>query len=122
MFGKRLRAIRKASDITQDEIADALKLDRTTIAKYENEDRLPDMQTVIAIADYFNISIDYLVGRKKDAKDKMAAAIIKRLEKHNILGDDEEFNNKIMKNCVNLVDIYLSGINIISGKSKGSDR
>ncbi|MBR2175652.1 MAG: helix-turn-helix transcriptional regulator [Clostridia bacterium] len=43
-----------------------LNLAQNTISQYETGVREPDFQTLIAIADYFNVSIDYLLGRTEN--------------------------------------------------------
>lgn len=63
MFKEILKELRKEKDISQTELAKSLKLARSTIAQYETGDRTPDYDTLKKIADYFNVSTDYLLGR-----------------------------------------------------------
>ncbi|MBZ9635559.1 helix-turn-helix domain-containing protein [Clostridium sp. FP1] len=62
-FNNRLRALRQDSDLTQDELSKALHIDRKTLSNYETAYRTPNIYLVIKMADYFNISTDYLLGR-----------------------------------------------------------
>ena len=62
-FQSVLKSLRKANGLTQDELAKILKISRSTIGMYENGSREPDYETLEAIADYFNVYIDYLLGR-----------------------------------------------------------
>lgn len=62
-FKDRLRALREDNDLTQTEVAEALNLTRTAIANYENAIREPDLKTLIKLADYFDVSLDYLLCR-----------------------------------------------------------
>jgi len=62
-FGKNLRILRKLKDITQDEMARAVNTSRSCISNYESGKRQPDAETIRTIADYFDVSIDYLMGR-----------------------------------------------------------
>ena len=62
-FQSVLKALRKAKGLTQDELAKVLKMSRSTIGMYENGSREPDYETLEVIADYFNVDIDYLLGR-----------------------------------------------------------
>ena len=62
-FGERLRKLRSDSHLTQEQLASVLNLSRSTVAYYESGMRSPDMQKLLLIADYFNISLDYLLGR-----------------------------------------------------------
>ena len=62
-FSQRLKKHRLLADITQESLATELQLTPSTIWKYENARRFPRLITLVNIADYFNISIDYLLGR-----------------------------------------------------------
>lgn len=62
-FQTVLKSLRKSNGLTQDELAKVLKVSRSTIGMYENGSREPDYETLEAIADYFNVDIDYLLGR-----------------------------------------------------------
>lgn len=60
----RLKELRQSKGITQKELARELGYaNQQSIANYENGGREPRLQTLIKLADYFNVSIDYLVGR-----------------------------------------------------------
>ena len=63
-FSKILRELRTTRDKTQDELAKALDVSKSAISMYENGNRKPDFETLEAIADYFNVDIDYLLGRE----------------------------------------------------------
>ncbi|MDO4609018.1 MAG: helix-turn-helix transcriptional regulator [Clostridia bacterium] len=63
LFGNRLRQLRKQSNLTQKELAAKLKLAFSTISMYERGIREPDFETTEAIADFFNVSMDYLLGK-----------------------------------------------------------
>lgn len=60
-FGQRLKELRKQSNISQAELAKAINRSRPTIAGYEIGDRLPDIETLKKISEYFNVSIDDLL-------------------------------------------------------------
>ncbi|EOO12773.1 helix-turn-helix domain-containing protein [Bacillus cereus] len=62
-FGNIIRDLRKQKGITQKELAQSLQLSESTIGMYERNERQPDYNTLIRIADYFNVSTDFLLGR-----------------------------------------------------------
>ena len=62
-FGQRLGMLRKERGYTQKTFAQELSVTERCIRAYENETRHPDYFGLIALADYFNVSLDYLVGR-----------------------------------------------------------
>lgn len=62
-FAENLRVLRARKNVSQEEMADSLKVDRKTISNWENNDTVPSFAIAIAIADYFGVSLDELVGR-----------------------------------------------------------
>ena len=62
----RIRELRKARRITQLKMALDLDMSQNTIGRYESGEREPGIAELIRIADYFRVSIDYLVGRTDD--------------------------------------------------------
>lgn len=62
-FGTVLRGLRVRYNMTQKMLGEALGLSESTIGMYEREQREPDFETLEAIADYFNVDMDYLTGR-----------------------------------------------------------
>lgn len=68
-FKDILRSLRRKARLTQAELADALGLSRSSISMYERGEREPDFETIELIADYFNVSMGYLVGWEEDPYD-----------------------------------------------------
>ena len=64
-FGKKLRLLRKLKGYTQEQLAEILNTTRSCISNYELGNRQPDNETVSAVADFFDVSIDYLMGRSE---------------------------------------------------------
>lgn len=62
MIGERLYDLRKDAGITQDELATILKINKHSISSYERNKSEPPDEIKIAIANYFGVSIDYLLG------------------------------------------------------------
>lgn len=62
----RLKELRKEKNISQLKLALDLSMNQNTISRYETEERQADYETLIKIADYFNVSIDYLLGRTEN--------------------------------------------------------
>lgn len=61
-FAEKLKALRSEKKVTQKQLAELLGVGRPTIAGYETKGKQPDFDKVIEIAEYFNVSIDYLLG------------------------------------------------------------
>ncbi len=63
ILAKRLKALREGRRIYQREMAEQLGLSFRGYQGYETNQTEPKLATLIAIADYYHVSIDYLVGR-----------------------------------------------------------
>ncbi len=59
----RLKELRKQKGVSQLKLAMDLSMNQNTISRYETGEREADYKTLIKIADYFNVSIDYLLER-----------------------------------------------------------
>lgn len=59
----RLKQLRKEKGISQQRLAMDLNVNQNTVSRYETGEREADYKTLIMLADYFNVSIDYLLGR-----------------------------------------------------------
>lgn len=65
-FAERLSILRNAKGLTMEQLGKDIGTTRATISNFENEQRKPSLDMVIKLADYFQVSIDYLVGRTDD--------------------------------------------------------
>lgn len=61
----KLKTLRKEHGYTQEQIADILNLTRSSIANYENGINEPSISILVAIADLYKVSLDWLTGRTK---------------------------------------------------------
>lgn len=69
-FGEVLKKLRRKKRLTQEEISGLLDMDRSNVANYEAGKRLPPVDSLIKIASYFNVSIDYLILGKEVRRNK----------------------------------------------------
>lgn len=63
LFRKRLKGFRKKNKMTQEDLAKEIKSNRSNIANYENGKNNPSIDALVKLADTFNCSTDYLLGR-----------------------------------------------------------
>ena len=63
-FGERLKELRQEKNIGQVELAAKIGVSKGIISLWEQGKREPTLSSLISIADYFNITIDYLIGRE----------------------------------------------------------
>ena len=62
LIGPRIRLLRKKKQISQEKLGIELNLSKTTISHYENESRIPSIETLIDIANYFEVDLNYILG------------------------------------------------------------
>ena len=65
---KKIKGLREDNDLTQAQIAEILMCDKSLYSKYERGEREIPLRLLVLLSDYYNVSLDYLVGRtnKKD--------------------------------------------------------
>ena len=65
-FSENLRRLRKAKDIKQETLAEAMNVSRQTVSKWENGTAMPDFKKLNALAEYFGVTMDELLGFNND--------------------------------------------------------
>lgn len=93
VFAIRLGQLRNAKKETQEELSEAIGVDRCTIAKYETQKRIPSYEHLVLLADYFNVSLDYLLGRTDIKTPNATVALI--CEHTGLSEDNIKFLNKL---------------------------
>lgn len=73
-FGNTILNLRKKKQITQEELAAELGVTAAAVSKWENNCTLPDIMMLCALADYFEVTTDELLGRQKEVKYALIAA------------------------------------------------
>ena len=68
-LSEKLRALRKKSGYTQEDISRKLNIQRQTYCNYENDTRTPPLETVVALAEIYHVSVDYLVRDSAASSD-----------------------------------------------------
>ena len=63
-IGKQMKELRKDMGLTQQQVADKLNISRVNYTRYETDVVCPDFDTLVDIADFFNVSLDYLFNRR----------------------------------------------------------
>lgn len=63
-FNERLAKARRDADYTQKQVSEILKISRSTLANYESGLREPDLDTLAKLADFYSVSVDWLLGTK----------------------------------------------------------
>ena len=91
---QNLKHLRKEAGISQQKLADAIRVSQPSINKYENHNIEPDIQILIRMAEYFNTTVDYLVGRTQErepsAASPMSESERKLLSKYRRLSKEQQ--------------------------------
>ncbi len=66
MFADTLKQLRESRGLTQRDLANQLQISKSAISMYENGEREPSFETLEAIADYFNVDMNMLIGNSKE--------------------------------------------------------
>ena len=66
MFGRKLKELRLERKINQSELGEIIGISPSTVGMYERDQRFPDKDILSKIADYFEVSVDYLLGRTNE--------------------------------------------------------
>ena len=83
LIGKKIKQMRRERDLTQEEVAAHLGVSFQSISKWERGDGYPDITMLPALANYFKVSIDELLGYRQSEREEELASIhadIKRLK------------------------------------------
>lgn len=103
----KLKELRQLKGISQQQLADVITVSQQSINKYENHGVEPDISTLIKIAGYFNVSLDYLLGRTeiKEMAEKTKLSELSE-DEANLIKAYRLLNEK-QKNCLlTIADSY----------------
>ena len=91
-LGNRIKFLRKRANITQSELAEKLNLSFGTISKYEKDEISIPSETLLKIANIFNVSTDFLLGRVdiKNESIAIAASIKDNVDLSDVSNEDKE--------------------------------
>ncbi|MBO5926506.1 MAG: helix-turn-helix transcriptional regulator [Clostridia bacterium] len=95
----RLKELRLSKGLTQKDVAEVIKVSPQSYGYYENWVNKPDPETLIKLADLFECSIDYLLGRENDfgvssENHNLTSSQIELLSVFNLLSNDDQ--NKVL--------------------------
>ena len=69
MFNDKIRYLRKHQELTQAEVADGINILQSTYSNYEQGTREPNLETLKKLANFFDVSIDYLLENDRGLSD-----------------------------------------------------
>ena len=73
-LSEKLYALRKERGLSQEQLAEGLKVSRQAISKWESGQSLPESDKLLALSEYFGVSLDYLLKEDRGEKGTQAPA------------------------------------------------
>ncbi len=108
MFGNKLKFLRERNGLTQEQLANKFNLLKSSISMYENNIRLPNVEVIKDFANYFNVSIDYLLDNEEknkiDDEIKEQEALKRALQKSGFMENNEDLTNEELDRLMRFVN------------------
>lgn len=101
IFGERFKQLRKEKDLTQEKLAKMFHLNKSSISRYEKGQQIPETETLKNFAEYFGVSIDYLLGR---TNERSVVLPVKHEFLPRLKPKDEKHIEKVIESIVNYLE------------------
>lgn len=113
MFGERLKLLRKQKHLTQEQLASIIGVERSSIGKYEGKTQvIPSDDIKYRIAEYFGVTVDYLLGRTDEPSIPVTASDLSDVEMQ-LIKDFRALNKQgkeyILQTMAMATSIYKNG-------------
>lgn len=106
-FNETLKKLRREKNLSQKELGNKLGLAESTIGMYEQGKRQPDYETLLKIADFFEVTLDFLLGNPKDAssiKEKEATYSISDPDLQIAFKDASDFSEEARRQAIDFIE------------------
>ena len=117
-FSQRLRLLRTQRGLTQQQLAQALGVSKSSVNMYERGEREPGLETLAAMADLFEVDLDELTGRTQPPPETAEERRVRMLARR-AAGLPQEEYDRILRNFEDTIDIYLRARGIAGGEEGG---
>ncbi len=105
ILGMRIKNLRETANLTQLDLAAQLNVSNTTLSQYESGQRVPSDDIKIKIAEFFNVSVDYLLG-KVDKKIKATPEVIPlSSEQQELLDATSDLPDEDLRKAIEYVEL-----------------
>lgn len=92
-IGATIRQLRQEQDITQEQLAEALGITSRAVSQWETDRTAPDISQLPALANFFDVTTDHLLGVDIKRKEEEVQKILKHIQKYQEQGDQESTAN-----------------------------
>lgn len=100
-LGEKIKTLRTNRGLTQTELAKKINIHYTHIGKYENDLQNPSTDTIKKIADYFSVSVDYLLGDENKGEIKVSFEDEELLKQFKAIEYMPENDKNVIKELIN---------------------
>lgn len=114
-LGEQITVLRSDRNMTQEDLAEKIGVSRQAVTKWEANESTPELAKIIALADFFGISLDKLVGRDESLYDMVKDTVIECSANCRELYDGEDFTPFLNRFIVYMEKINVSPEQIVNG-------
>lgn len=107
-FGQQIKQLREESHLNQEQLAEQFSVKRSTISKWEGDKAVPGIAVVIKIANYFKVSIDFLLVNEDNSLEGPFTKILR--ENHDLMSAVEK------QFLLEMVEVFLGAIKNKKGR------
>ncbi len=104
-FAEKLLSLRKANNLTQEQLAEKLDVSRQSISKWESGQAVPEMEKIVALSVVFNVTTDYML-KSSEIDDLSVKTGILEKQQHMIMAQEQR-NQQVFRNIMYSLAIYL---------------
>lgn len=105
-FGKIIKKLRREADITQEQLAETLSISGQAVSRWENDIAMPDISLIPVLANYFNVTSDYLLGIDISKKQERIKSIISIALERGKIGYEKEAAEIIRTGLIEFPENY----------------
>ena len=107
-FGERFKALRNEKRLTQDKLAEMFFLNKSSISRYESDKQLPEPAALQKFADFYNVSLDYLMGIS-DIRNPIAS-MKSNLDEKELCNNAKDLEKVSYDDILNYIDKHLANL------------
>ncbi len=97
-LGRRIQELREELNITRKGLAESLKISYSAMSKYETDERFPEKDTLLKLGNFFEVSIDYLLGRTDSRNGNQMKIALNSISTEGLEDDDIEMVKGLIEN------------------------
>ncbi len=104
-FAEKLLSLRKANNLTQEQLAEKLDVSRQSVSKWECGQAVPELDKIVALSAIFNVTTDYML-KSSEIDDLSVKTGILEKQQHMIMAQEQR-NQQVFRNIMYSLAIYL---------------